>query len=107
MSNNNPEVDPASPIDQDAPGRPFLVADSGDTGDGGKLKMIGQLVKRCLGYCCYVRLSFFFFSFGFGVANRCLLNDNAGIFRYLLHFWNLSLTLSIGKTSIGQTYLLC
>lgn len=49
MSNNDPKAGPASPIDEDAPGPPISVADSGDTGDGGKLKMIVQLVKKCLG----------------------------------------------------------
>lgn len=35
--------------DDDAPGPPISVPDSGDTGEGGKLKMIIQLVKRSLG----------------------------------------------------------
>ena len=73
MSNNNPKAEPAGPIDEDALGRPFLVADSGNTGDGGKLKMLGKLVKKYLGVtdiaAMFVFL-FFFFSFGFGVANR-------------------------------------
>ena len=34
-------------IDEDTP--PISVPDSGDTGEGGKLKMIIQLVKRCFG----------------------------------------------------------
>jgi hypothetical protein len=33
-------------IDDDAP---ISVPDSGDTGEGGKIKMIVQLVKKCLG----------------------------------------------------------
>ncbi|KAG6843774.1 hypothetical protein H0H87_000569 [Tephrocybe sp. NHM501043] len=37
------------PVDDDAPGPPISVPDSGDTGEGGKLKMIVQLVRRCLG----------------------------------------------------------
>ncbi|KAG7097745.1 hypothetical protein E1B28_005066 [Marasmius oreades] len=36
-------------IDEGAPGPPISVPDSGDTGEGGKLKMIVQLVKKCLG----------------------------------------------------------
>lgn len=36
-------------VDDDAPGPPISVPDSGDTGEGGKLKMIIQLVKRSLG----------------------------------------------------------
>ena len=73
MSNNHPKADPAGPIDEYAPVRPSLVADSGDTGDGGKLKTIGKLVKKYLGVtdiaAMFVFL-FFLFSFGFGVANR-------------------------------------
>ena len=64
MSNNDPKAGPASPIDEDAPGPPISVADSGDTGDGGKLKMIVQLVKKCLGVkdiaAMFVCLSFWF-----------------------------------------------
>jgi hypothetical protein len=39
---------PNLPIDDDAP-PPICVPDSGDTGEGGKIKMIVQLVKKCLG----------------------------------------------------------
>jgi len=35
--------------DADAPDPPISVPDSGDTGEGGKLKMIIQLVKKSLG----------------------------------------------------------
>lgn len=35
--------------DDGAPGPPISVPDSGDTGEGGKIKMIVQLVKKCLG----------------------------------------------------------
>ncbi|THU96230.1 hypothetical protein K435DRAFT_858722 [Dendrothele bispora CBS 962.96] len=41
---NVPEVH-----DPDAPGPPISVPDNGDSGEGGKLKMIVQLVKKCLG----------------------------------------------------------
>lgn len=34
------------PTEEDAP---ISVPDSGDTGESGKLKMIVQLVKKCLG----------------------------------------------------------
>jgi hypothetical protein len=37
------------PADDEAPGPPISVPDSGDTGEGGKIKMIVQLVKKCLG----------------------------------------------------------
>lgn len=36
-------------VDEGAPGTSLAVPDSGDTGEGGKLKMIVQLVKKCLG----------------------------------------------------------
>ena len=35
--------------EDDAPEPAVSVPDSGDTGEGGKLKMIVQLVKKCLG----------------------------------------------------------
>lgn len=40
---------PTTVVDDEAPGPPISVPDSGDTGEGGKLKMIVQLVKKCLG----------------------------------------------------------
>lgn len=36
-------------VDEDAPGLPISVPDSGDTGEGGRLKMIVQLVRKSLG----------------------------------------------------------
>jgi hypothetical protein len=47
MANSMAAYDTA--IDEDAPGLPISVPDSGDTGEGGRLKMIIQLVKRSLG----------------------------------------------------------
>ncbi|KAG5652504.1 hypothetical protein H0H81_004817 [Sphagnurus paluster] len=41
--------DATNAVDEDAPGPPISVPDSGDTGEGGKIKMIVQLVKKCLG----------------------------------------------------------
>ncbi|KAI1798004.1 hypothetical protein LXA43DRAFT_1056258 [Ganoderma leucocontextum] len=41
--------DATNPLDEDAPGQPISVPDSSDTGESGKLKMIVQLVKKCLG----------------------------------------------------------
>ncbi|KAJ8489434.1 hypothetical protein ONZ45_g13594 [Pleurotus djamor] len=41
--------EPPQVVDDDAHGPPISVPDSGDTGEGGKLKMIVQLVKKCLG----------------------------------------------------------
>ncbi|KAG6820905.1 hypothetical protein H0H93_009679 [Arthromyces matolae] len=45
---NPPDQDPVV-FDEDAPGPPISVPDSGDTGEGGRLKMIIQLVKKCFG----------------------------------------------------------
>ncbi|KAH7882303.1 hypothetical protein F5I97DRAFT_343960 [Phlebopus sp. FC_14] len=45
---NVPAMDPEVIVDEDAPGPPISVPDSGDTGEG-KLKMIMQLVKKSLG----------------------------------------------------------
>jgi len=36
-------------VDEDTPEQPISIADSSDPGEGGKLKMIVQLVKKCLG----------------------------------------------------------
>jgi hypothetical protein len=47
MANSDVAYDPV--IDDEAPGPPISVPDSGDTGEGGRLKMIIQLVKRSLG----------------------------------------------------------
>jgi hypothetical protein len=44
-----PAEDHVASQDPDAPGPPIEIADSGDTGEGGKLKMIVQLVKKALG----------------------------------------------------------
>ncbi|KAF9486277.1 hypothetical protein BDN70DRAFT_794567 [Pholiota conissans] len=48
MSTTDHDNDPHH-VDDDAPGPPISVPDSGDTGEGGKIKMIVQLVKKCLG----------------------------------------------------------
>ncbi len=44
-----PEPNPDTIVDEDTPEPAVVVPDSGDTGEGGKLKMIVQLVKKCLG----------------------------------------------------------
>jgi len=41
--------DPNSQVYDTQPNAAVAIADSADTGEGGKLKMIVQLVKRCLG----------------------------------------------------------
>ncbi|KAI0777210.1 hypothetical protein BD413DRAFT_172325 [Trametes elegans] len=43
-SHDKPEL-----VDEDAPGQPISVPDSTEAGESGKLKMIVQLVKKCLG----------------------------------------------------------
>ncbi|KAI0336723.1 hypothetical protein GY45DRAFT_1290568 [Cubamyces sp. BRFM 1775] len=42
-------ADTATPMDEDAPGQAISVPDATDAGESGKLKMIVQLVKKCLG----------------------------------------------------------
>ncbi|KAF8067761.1 hypothetical protein FPV67DRAFT_1493418 [Lyophyllum atratum] len=49
MSGSDATTPVHTPVDEDAPGPPISVPDSGDTGEGGKIKMIVQLVKKCLG----------------------------------------------------------
>ena len=49
MAVNEPTNQNLTGADEDAPGLPIAVPDSGDTGEGGKLKMIIQLVKKCFG----------------------------------------------------------
>jgi len=44
-----PEPNPDTIAEEDTPEPAVVVPDSGDTGEGGKLKMIVQLVKKCLG----------------------------------------------------------
>ena len=47
MTHNDASDDVAnSPIEEDTP---ISVPDSGETGEGGKVNMIVQLVKKCLG----------------------------------------------------------
>jgi hypothetical protein len=62
-----PALKDSSSVDTDADteisGEPISVPDTGDHGEGGKLKMIIQLVKRALGVkdiaaMCVVALSF-------------------------------------------------
>ena len=48
--------------DPDAPGPPISVPDTADTGEGGKLKLIVQLVKKCLGVKDIAAMYFFRFS---------------------------------------------
>jgi hypothetical protein len=47
MSTSNPTTN--NTVDDDVPEQAVSVPESGDTGEGGKLKMIVQLVKKCFG----------------------------------------------------------
>ncbi|KAL0958030.1 hypothetical protein HGRIS_000206 [Hohenbuehelia grisea] len=49
MAPKDTKEDPQVVVDEEAPGPPISVPDSGDAGEGGKLKMIVALVKKCLG----------------------------------------------------------
>jgi hypothetical protein len=96
------------PIDEDAPGPPISVPDSGDHGEGGKLKMIVQIVKKCLGVkdiaAMFVRSLFRNMS---GRTHQ-FINDirTSGVFHYRLLSLNPSLIWSIGIISIDRTYSL-
>ena len=46
---NKDEDDVPAPPPEDEVGETTVVQDSGETSEGGKLKMIVQLLKRCLG----------------------------------------------------------
>lgn len=53
-------------VDDDVSSQPISVPDAGDTGESGKLKMIVQLLKKCLGVkdiaSMYVHLAVLFHS---------------------------------------------
>ncbi|GLB39104.1 putative OSBP family protein [Lyophyllum shimeji] len=49
MSDHDATIPTDVVLDEDAPGPPISVPESADAGEGGKLKMIVQLVKKCLG----------------------------------------------------------
>lgn len=91
-------------VDDDAPGPPISVPDSGDTGEGGRLKMIIQLVKRSLGV---KDLAAMFVSFSHKQGYPYLKNlfDHLGVSHYPLRCWNLSLISNTGITLIDQTSL--
>ena len=44
-----PKESTADTVDDDVNAPPLSVPDTGDAGEGGKLKMIVQLLKKCLG----------------------------------------------------------
>ena len=48
MSTDSSAV-PTINVEDDAPDPPLSVPESGDAGEGGKLKVIVQLVKKCFG----------------------------------------------------------
>ncbi|KAH0834721.1 hypothetical protein J3R83DRAFT_10270 [Lanmaoa asiatica] len=52
MADSRDDLTPTADLDEDAPSPAISVPEeSGDAGEGGKLKMIVQLVKKCLGAC--------------------------------------------------------
>ena len=97
-----PTAEPALALDEDAPGPPISVPEeSTEAGEGGKLKMIVQLVKKCLGVK--------------DIAAMCVLRNHhrwprhrttdqlshIGAYRFQLPCSNHCQTWSIGITSIG------
>jgi hypothetical protein len=49
MDPDSKDSDQAVIAGEDSTGLPLCVPESGDAGEGGKLKMVVQLVKKCLG----------------------------------------------------------
>ena len=94
MASSEPIYD-TTVIDEDAPGPPISVPDSGDTGEGGKLKMILQLVKRSLGV---KDLAAMFVYITKVVLLQTYLTLSLGASHYRLHCWNLSQISNIGIT---------
>lgn len=95
-------ADPHLVVDDDAPGPPISVPDSGD-GEGGKLKMIVQLVKKSLGVkdiaaMCVVSLPA-------RRASPLTVFAIQGVFHCLRHYSSQYPISSTGIISIGQTCL--
>lgn len=91
-------------VDEEAP---ISVPDSGDTGEGGKLKMIVQLVKKCLGVKDIANMYVLSLEIVLKpVPDRALNVINAGGCRCRRRYWNLFPTWSTGITLTDQTSLL-
>ncbi len=67
MAKDDVPQTPPEAVDEDAPGPPISVPDSGETGEGGKLKMIVQLVKRCFGVKDIASMYVVLFRYGIAV----------------------------------------
>ena len=96
MATSEPINDTVS--DVDAPGPPISVPDSGDTGEGGKLKMILQLVKKSLGV---KDLAAMFVLFYINKKKRHSFLKTlgiSGVSHYRLRYWNLSQISNTGIT---------
>jgi hypothetical protein len=83
-----PNNDIETIVDEDAPGPPIAVPDSGDTGDGGRLKMIVQLLKKAFGVkdiaAMFVPPQFLFST----MTDLRHETSESGVFLYLPRFWS-------------------
>lgn len=86
VSASNPEVT-TNPVDD---GPPVSVPDSGDTGESGKLKMIIQLVRKCMGIKDIASMCVLPFGLELGVGWN--VNDFAGGYLFPLLCWSPSRT---------------
>ena len=86
--------------DIDSPGPPISVPDSGDAGEGGKLKMIIALVKKSLGVKDIAAMLELIFDVQISGLTVIL-----GDFRYQPRYSSLFQTLSTGIISIDRIYL--
>ena len=99
-----PTADPALVLDEDAPGPPISVPEeSGDAGEGGKLKMIVQLVKKCLGVKDIAAMCVLATTTG-SATKPLTAVLNLGACRFQLPCSSHCQTWSIGITSIGRIY---
>lgn len=97
MSNNDAPNDVANYLTEDD--APITVPDSGETGEGGKVKMIVQLVKKCLGVKDIAAMFVLFFVCSLRI-NKMLYAT--GVFHYQPHSWSQYPTWSTGIIWIGQ-----
>ena len=100
MANNDASYDVANSPIEDEP--PISVPDSGETGEGGKVKMIVQLVKKCLGV---KDIAAMFVSFNSNEI-KFSLSTQTGVCPYPLLSWNQYPTSSIGTIWTDQIYSL-
>jgi hypothetical protein len=90
------------PAEDDAP---ISVPDSGDTGESGKLKMIVQLVKKCLGVKDIASMFVSILSVPSDARSLTRISTTQGGYRSRPRSSNPSQTWSTGCISIAPTFL--